>query len=140
MPTRLSVNLFIARRTPRLRLQAINPSGGKGACQDFAGWPKKPVAAISEKIGDFSNRFDPCPPASSPPPRSPHGSRLAKCDRQDIFAARFPKLLQQEFPGELGIFRLASCLIYPAMPLEIPIFKMGCFYDSKIYQIGKEER
>ena len=48
--------------------------------------------------------------------------------------------LQQVFPRELGIFRLASCLIYPAMPLEIPIFKMGCFYDSKIYKIGKEKR
>ena len=48
--------------------------------------------------------------------------------------------MQQDFPGELGIFRLASCLIYPAMPLEIPIFKMGCFYDRKIYQMGKEER
>ena len=58
----------------------------------------------------------------------------------NFFASRFPRFLQQDFPGELGIFRLASCLIFPAMPLEIPIFKMGCFYDSKINQIGKEER
>ena len=26
------------------------------------------------------------------------------------------------------------------MPLEIPIFKMGCFYDKKLYQIGRERR
>ena len=26
------------------------------------------------------------------------------------------------------------------MPLEIPIFKMGCFYEKKLFQIGSERR